>query len=107
MIGFQCDIGSMADVSIWGALYDESRRRRFLTNVPTPTQKVTKVDGWNNFRIRAQGDIITIWINGALATRYFEKSSEEKVPRSGLFGLQIHSGLPAEAWYKDIQIKEL
>ncbi|MDA7681423.1 beta-propeller fold lactonase family protein [Verrucomicrobiales bacterium] len=107
MIGFQCDIGSMADVSIWGALYDESRRRKFLTNVPTPTQKVTKFDGWNDFRIRAQGDIITIWINGALATRYFEKSSEEKVPRSGRFGLQIHSGLPAEAWYKDIQIKEL
>ena len=107
MIGFQCDIGSMADVSIWGALYDESRRRRFLTNVPTPTQKVTKVDGWNEFRIRTQGDIITIWINDALATRYFEKVNETKVPRNGRLGLQIHSGPSAEAWYKDIQIKEL
>ena len=107
MIGFQCDIGSMAEVSIWGALYDESRRRRFLTNVPTPTQKVTKVDGWNEFRIRTQGDIITIWINDALATRYFEKVNETKVPRNGRLGLQIHSGPSAEAWYKDIQIKEL
>ena len=107
MIGFQCDIGIMGKVSIWGALYDESRRRKFLTNVSTPTQKVTKLDGWNEFRIRAQGDIITIWINGALATRYFENVNETKIPRNGRFGLQIHSGPPAEAWYKDIQIKEL
>ena len=107
MIGFQCDIGIMGKISIWGALYDESRRRKFLTNVSKPTQKVSKLDGWNEFRIRAQGDIITIWINGALATRYFENVNETKIPRNGRFGLQIHSGPPAEAWYKDIQIKEL
>ena len=107
MVGFQCDIGSMADVSIWGALYDESRRRKFLTNVPIPSQEVTLTEGWNEFRIRAQGDAITIWINGALATRYFENVNDTKVPRNGRLGLQIHSGPSAEAWYKDIQIKEL
>ncbi len=107
MVGFQCDIGSMADVSIWGALYDESRRRKFLTNVPIPSQEVTLTEGWNEFRIRAQGDAITIWINGALATRYFENVNDTKVPRNGRLGLQIHSGPPAEAWYKDLQIKKL
>ena len=107
MVGFQCDIGSMADVSIWGALYDESRRRKFLTNVPIPSQEVTLTEGWNEFRIRAQGDAITIWINGALATRYFENVNDTKIPRNGRLGLQIHSGPPAEAWYKDLQIKKL
>ena len=107
MIGFQSDIGMMGKVSIWGALYDESRRRKFLTNVSNPTQKATNLNNWNEFRIRAEGDVITIWINGALATRYFENASESKIPRNGRFGLQIHSGPPAEAWYKDIQIKEL
>ena len=97
----------MGKVSIWGALYDESRRRKFLTNVSNPTQKATNLNSWNEFRIRAEGDVITIWINGALATRYFENASESKIPRNGRFGLQIHSGPPAEAWYKDIQIKEL
>ena len=28
-----------------------------------------------------------------------------KFQENGRFGLQIHSGPPAEAWYKDIQIK--
>src|SRR6478736_2810792 len=31
MIGYQCDMGTMQGRSIWGSLYDESRRRRFLS----------------------------------------------------------------------------
>ena len=107
MIGYQCDIGSMGKASIWGALYDESRRRKFLQQVPLPTQGVTDTDDWNRFRIRAQGSTITIWINGALATRYFENEPAAKIPRKGRFGLQIHSGPPAEACYKDIEVREL
>lgn len=106
MIGFQCDIGRSGDRSIWGALYDESRRRRMLDNVPMPTQRVTRFDDWNEFRILARGNSITIWINGALATHYYETEPVDKVPRRGRFGLQIHSGPPAEAWYKDIEIRE-
>src|SRR3954451_17691502 len=30
MIGYQCDMGMMQGKPIWGALYDESRRRKFL-----------------------------------------------------------------------------
>src|SRR2546421_4749008 len=30
MIGYQCDMGVMQGRPIWGALYDESRRRKFL-----------------------------------------------------------------------------
>ena len=107
MIGYQCDIGSMGKTSIWGALYDESRRRKFLKQVPLPTQGVTDPNGWNQFRIRAQSSTISIWINGALATRYFENEPEAKIPRKGRFGLQIHSGPPAEACYKDIEVREL
>ncbi|MFP6873423.1 MAG: beta-propeller fold lactonase family protein [Verrucomicrobiales bacterium] len=107
MIGFQCDIGIMGKASIWGALYDESRRRKFLQQVPLSTRGVTDIKGWNQFRIRAEGSAITIWVNGALATRYFENESKAKIPRKGRFGLQIHSGPPAEAWYKDIEVREL
>lgn len=107
MIGFQCDIGSMGKASIWGALYDESRRRRFLQQVSLPTQGVTDPDEWNQFRIRAQGSAITIWVNGALATRYFENEPAAKIPRKGRFGLQIHSGPPAEARYRNIEVREL
>jgi len=107
MKGFQCDIGSMGEASIWGALYDESRRRKFLKQVPLPTQRVTDTDGWNQFRIRAEGNVISIWVNGALATKYYENGKKSDIPRNGRFGLQIHSGAPAEAWYKDIEVLEL
>lgn len=108
MIGFQCDIGDMRGVSIWGALYDESRRRKFLTQVPLATRQQTKLkDEWNEFRVRCEGDSITIWVNGCLATRYFEHGPKADIPRNGRIGLQIHSGAPLEAWYKDIEVKEL
>jgi hypothetical protein len=29
------------------------------------------------------------------------------VPRYGIIAVQIHSGPPTEAWYKDITIEEL
>lgn len=107
MIGFQCDMGRSGDRSIWGALYDESRRRVMLAEVPWPTQRATHFDDWNEFRIRARGNVITIWINGALAARYYERQPPDKIPRRGRFGLQIHSGPPAEAWYRDIRVREL
>ena len=105
MIGFQCDIGWVGDRSIWGALYDESRRRVMLTSVPLATQALAKSGQWHEFRIVAQGNSIRIWFDGALATHYIE--SQPDIPRQGRFGLQIHSGPPAEAWYKDIQVREL
>lgn len=105
VIGFQCDIGRSGGQSIWGALYDESRRRRMLYSVPMPTQHATDFDGWNELRILAKGNVITIWVNGALATQYYENEPPGVIPRHGRFGLQIHSGPPAEAWYKDIQIR--
>ncbi len=107
MIGFQCDIGSMRGESIWGALYDESRRRRFLAEVPQPTRRITNLkDGWNRFRVVARGDSIRIWVNGGQAATWFETAPREEVPRKGRIGLQIHSGKPLEAWYRHIELRE-
>ena len=43
--------------------------------------------------------------NGLATVDYTEP--DEKIGQTGIIGLQIHGGLPAEAWYKDIRIKEL
>jgi hypothetical protein len=63
------------------------------------------VDGWNKFVIRCQGPRIQIWINGLATVDYTEK--EEGIAGSGIIGLQIHGGPPAEASYRKIRIKEL
>jgi hypothetical protein len=33
--------------------------------------------------------------------------TDEGIEKSGIIGLQIHGGKPAEAWYKDLQIRSL
>ena len=109
MIGFQFDIGGWKKGSIWGFLYDESRRRKMLAEAPQDVlAKHTKPKGeWNDMRVRAECDLIQIWLNGFKTVHYTETEEESKIPRDGRFGLQIHSGPPLECWYRNIWIKEL
>ena len=105
VIGYQCDMGSAWGRKIWGALYDESRRRKVLAeDEPDKVQKVYKANDWNEFVIRCEGSHIQIWLNGLQTVDFTEK---EDVAKTGIIGLQIHGGKPAEASYKDIRIKDL
>ena len=100
--GYQADMGK----GYWGALYDESRRRKILAK-PSPAvlAKALKPADWNEYVIRCQGPRIQLWLNGAETVDYTE--ADDKIDRAGVIGLQIHGGGPSEAWYKDITIREL
>ncbi len=90
---------------LWGSLYDESRRAKVLALAHRDIVLATlKPDDWNEIRIRAEENQITIWLNNELTIDYTE---EENMPRRGIIGLQVHSGPPLEVWYKDIFIQEL
>jgi hypothetical protein len=56
-------------------------------------------------RVVAQGPNIQIFVNDHLITDYEEQ--ESGIDLRGIIGLQIHSGPPAEAWYRCIRIKAL
>lgn len=106
VIGYQCDIGTADGKSIWGALYDESRRRKFLAvGDNEKLQKAVKPGDWNRLVIRCDGPRIQIWVNDVQTVDYTE--TDEKIPREGVIGLQIHGGKPAEASYRNIEIREL
>ena len=107
MIGYQCDIGGWSKGNIWGFLYDESRRRKMLAEAPQDElKKHVKPKGqWNLLSVKAQGPRIQIWLNGYQTVDFTEPDA--KIPRTGRFGLQIHSGPPAECHYRKILIKEL
>jgi hypothetical protein len=106
MIGYQCDMGTGQGKPIWGALYDESRRRKFLVEPDADKlNAVLKPDVWNDLVIRCEGPRIQIWVNGLQTVDYTE--ADEKIPQRGRFGLQIHGGEPAEAAYKEIRVKRL
>lgn len=107
MVGFQCDLGSFKDGYLWGWLYDESRRNRFLasTSQDELCKWVKPKGSWNHLRVLASDQKISIWLNDNRTITYREKDPD--IPTSGKFGLQVHGGPPLEAWYKNIAVKEL
>jgi hypothetical protein len=106
VIGYQCDMGEMGDRSIWGWIYDESRRKKFIAEGDAAKLATTvKKEDFNDIRIRCEGSRIQIWVNDLQTVDYTE--DDEKIARRGIIGLQIHGGAPAEASYKNIRIQEL
>lgn len=102
MIGYQADLGD----GYWGALYDESRRRKVLAQPDkSEVEKVLKRGDWNEYVIRCQGRRIQLSINGLQTVDYTEP--DEAIEQKGLIGVQIHAGAASEAWYKEIRIREL
>ena len=100
MIGYQADLGP----GYCGFLYDESRRRTMLARSDKQDEILDRFE-WNDYRIRCQGNEISLWINGYQTVRYREP--DPSIPQKGLIALQIHSGPPGEVWYRNIEIEEL
>ena len=104
--GYQCDIGSAWNRPVWGGLYDESRRNKMLAEGdPKVVVGALKTGDWNELMVRAVDNHIQIWLNRSLTVEFTE--TDPKIAKSGVIALQIHSGPPTEAWYRNIRIREL
>lgn len=101
MIGYQADVGP----GWWGKLYDESRRRKVIGDWVNEAAAQAVHDGWNDYRIRAEGLRVRIWINDVLTCDYTE--SDPAIVQEGLIALQTHSGPPFEVHYRNIRITSL
>jgi len=100
--GYQADIGQ----GYWGALYDESRRNKVLAGPKAADlPKIIKLDDWNEYKIRAEGAHIQLWLNGTKTVDYTE--DDPKVDETGVIGLQVHGGGKTKVLYKDLLIEEL
>jgi hypothetical protein len=100
--GYQADMGQ----GWWGALYDESRRNKVLLGPDQAKMKdIVKAGDWNDYVIRAEGRRIQLWVNGVRTVDYTEP--DPQIEATGVIAVQIHSGPPSEAWYKDITIVDL
>ena len=106
VIGYQCDMGVMGENNIWGWLYDESRRRKFLVEAPQTTLvNRFRKDDWNDVVIRCEAAKVKVMINGVTTVDYIEK--DDGIARRGIIGLQVHGGPAQEASYRHIRIKPL
>jgi hypothetical protein len=100
--GYQADVGQ----DYWGALYDESRRKKVLAKPAKDViDKLAKKDDWNEYVIRCEGPKVKLTLNGTVTVDYTEE--EANIDRTGILGLQVHGGAKAKVYYKDIRIEEL
>lgn len=101
--GYQADLGAGYD----GALYDESRRKMVLARPSKEVlEKARKPLGeWNDYRIRAEGTHIQIWLNGVQTVDFTE--TEPGIDTTGIIAVQIHGGATSVVAYKDFVLTEL
>ena len=106
VIGYQVDVGYSGGKPVWASIYDESRRNRFIAEAPADRiHTLLREEGYNDYNIRCKGPSIQVWFNGEQVVDYTEEDTE--IAKEGIICVQIHSGPPSEAWYKDLMIREL
>jgi Domain of Unknown Function (DUF1080) len=104
--GYQADVGGVGDKSVWGSLYDESRRKKMLAVAdPAVISRIVRPDDWNDYVIRCVGPKIELFLNGEQTVNYAE--TDAGIDLVGVIAVQIHAGPPSEAWYRNIRIKPL
>ncbi len=95
--GWQVEI---APAKMWtGGIY-ESYGRGWLYR---PEEEFLK-DGWNQMRVKAEGDNVTVWLNGTEVTNLTDPSFAKK---QGRLALQIHDGGGIKVMFRDMKLTTL
>jgi hypothetical protein len=96
MAGPQADAGQ----GWWGKLYGENFHNRVLAENKSGEQ-VVKPNEWNTYEVLAVGTKIRTAINGHLCV----DEDIPNLPKTGIFGLQVHAGGPTEVRFKDLELE--
>jgi len=62
-----------------------------------------KPHDWNALKIKAEGNVYTVWLNGKKVLEYASDTAVEEGP----VGLQVHPHKPMEIEFRDIRLAEL
>jgi putative heme-binding domain-containing protein len=99
MRGCQVDMGQ----GWWGKLYEESGRGLLWPprgDNRTYDQLVNKGE-WNTYEILAVGNKVRTALNGHLCVDL----EDDKIAKSGVIAVQVHSGGPLEVRFKDLELE--
>ena len=120
--GYQADIDMAGNYA--GALYDERGRgmlaqRGQKTTIATGNKqskasvgdaqelmKIVKKGDWNEYEVIAQGNHITLKLNGKVTAEVIDNDTKDR-EFGGVLALQLHAGPPMKIEFKDIQLKRL
>lgn len=96
--GFQAEIDATKDV---GGLYETNGKAWVLQPKPEDVKKYFKPGEWNEMIVRAKGDKITVWVNGAKSA---DIDYPKAVSKEGHFALQMHGGQDMEIHFKSVEL---
>ena len=104
--GYQADMGA----GWWGKLYEENLRGMLYGGTPgaprpdQPTAAAAVRPGaWNTYRVRCEGDRVRTWINGEASADLLDPAGR----KTGVVGLQMHSGGPMQVRFRGLELREL
>jgi len=102
--GYQADILDEKDYpdALSGSLY--AMNTGFIAKNSDP--KTVKKDGWNMLRMSAVGQEILITLNGKAVV----KMSDNRFPKPGSIGIQVHPGKvfgPMQIWVRKIRLRSV
>lgn len=84
----------------------DGKRQVTVLGDPAELRKKWKLDEWNDYRIAARGNEITLWINGVMTAQANDRQTNVAASK-GIIALQMHPGPPMKVQFKDIQLKTL
>ena len=65
-----------------------------------------KLEDWHEYHLRCVGNRITLKVDGQLAAEVIDEDPKQS-DAAGILGLQLHSGPPTVAQFKDVRVKVL
>ncbi|MBA3312853.1 MAG: DUF1080 domain-containing protein [Planctomycetaceae bacterium] len=102
VFGYQMEVDP-SDRKWSGGIYDEGRRGWLYDLKDKPEKQAAfKLDDWNEYVIKAEGDHLQTWVNGVPVADLHDAEDAE-----GFIALQVHSGKAGKILWKNVSIKEL
>jgi len=105
LAGYQADI-AYGDFKFMGCLASEGLGQGVIaptsSHIARQLSDAVLLADWNEFVIKAEGDRITLEINGIKTVDVHHDG-----PKTGLVGFQLHGGTPTTVMFRDIKIKNL
>jgi hypothetical protein len=86
----------------------DEQGKKLLTKIGDPAElaKHVKRNDWNEYRVIAKGNEITLAINGVVMSQAIDRQTG-RAAASGIIALQMHPGPPMKVQFKDLRIKDL
>ncbi len=85
---------------------DGAKSETGKTTAESEIVKSVKKEGWNDYTIIANGNVLTHIINGNVTIEVVD-NQKERAATKGLLALQLHAGPPMLVQFKNIRVKHL